>query len=106
MDSLDRRRQMKDHPEAVVELTVRDLDEIVEGAAKRGARLALSEIGLDDKNAVHDVGELRALLSAWRDARKTVLTTIVKATTTALLGLLALGAAIKLGVIDGLVPKP
>ena len=104
--SLNSRKSLHDHPEAVVELTIRDLDEIVEGAAKRGARKALAEIGLDDENAVKDVGELRSILSVWRDARQTALRTVVKTTTVALLGMMTLGAAIKLGVIGEINTTP
>jgi hypothetical protein len=81
------------------EITRRDLDDIIETAAERGAKKALNAIGLDDEAAVKDVAELRGLMQVWRDARKTALMTVVKTITTALLGVLALGVAIQLGVI-------
>lgn len=97
---------LKDHPEAIIELSQRDLDEIIEGAAERGANRALKALGLNDPEAVRDVNELRSLLQIWRDARKTAIQTVVKTVMTALLGLLALGAAIKLGVLGDISPKP
>lgn len=87
-----------EQPEAIIELTRRDLEDIIETAAQRGARAALREVGLDDPKAVDDVKELRTLLSIWRDARTTAVQTFVQVAVTALLGLLAGVAAIKFGV--------
>lgn len=92
---------MRDHPEAIIELSSRDLDEIIELAAERGAVKALHTIGLNDEDAVRDVKELRTMMGLWREARKTALLQTVKILTTALLGALALGAAIQLGVLGG-----
>ena len=41
---------------------------IVEEASEVGARRMLARIGLDDETAPQDMGELRELLRAWRDA--------------------------------------
>lgn len=103
MPALDH-KNISNHPEAVIEIPVRDFEDMLEGAASRGARKALTEIGLDDEKAVKDINEIRSILEVWRDARKTALNTIVKLITTALLGFLTLGAAIKLGVIGDLKP--
>lgn len=46
-----------------------DLAQLIEKSAKRGARLALAEIGLDDHSAHRDVRDLRNLLIAWRRIR-------------------------------------
>ncbi len=87
--------------EQIIELTPRDLDEIIETASQRGAEKALKAVGLDDEHAVKDVQDLRDLMKVWRDARKTMLTQAIKVITTALLGALALGAAIQLGWLSG-----
>lgn len=46
-----------------------DWNLIIEQAAKRGARKALAEIGLDDQAACRDVRDLRELLTNWRRIR-------------------------------------
>lgn len=91
--------ELRDHPEAIIELSRRDLEDIVAGAAKRGAQEALMAVGLAEPNAVHDVKELRSLLAAWRDMRATALRTMVQVITGAFLAALVVGIAIKLGVL-------
>ena len=44
---------------------------MVEESSQAGARRALGALGLDDERARRDMDELRQLLSAWRDAKKT-----------------------------------
>lgn len=78
-----------------------DLEELVARAAERGAERALSHLGLENGHAARDIRELRDLLEAWRDARRTAWRTIVKVATTGLLAALLLGAAIKLHLMDG-----
>lgn len=72
-------------------------DAIIERAAERGARKALADLGLHDEAARDDVREIRTLLAAWRDARRTIWHTLVKAVTMLTLGLIALGAWHKWG---------
>ncbi len=43
---------------------------IAEEAGELGASRALARLGLDDKDAARDMAELRQLLEAWRDAKK------------------------------------
>ena len=43
---------------------------LVEEASELGAARALERLGLDDARAKADMGELRELLGAWRDAKK------------------------------------
>jgi len=43
---------------------------IVEEASELGAGRALARMGLDDPHAGRDLSELRQLLAAWRDARR------------------------------------
>ncbi|MBU2039169.1 MAG: hypothetical protein KKH95_08500, partial [Gammaproteobacteria bacterium] len=56
----------------------------------------LAHLGLENGHAARDIRELRDLLEAWRDARRTAWQTIVKVATTGILAALILGAAIKL----------
>jgi Family of unknown function (DUF6127) len=78
-------------------LTLRAL---VEESCDIGARRALSRLGLEDAQALADMHELRTLLDAWRDVKKTarrsVISWLVKL---ALLGLLV-GALLKLQLIS------
>jgi hypothetical protein len=43
---------------------------LVEEASQSGATRALGALGLDDTRARRDMDELRELLSAWRDAKR------------------------------------
>ena len=45
---------------------------IAEEAGELGATRALTRLGLSDDRAQGDVAELRALLDAWRDAKRSV----------------------------------
>ena len=74
----------------------KQIEELLERAAKKGAREALESIGLHDQHAVHYVRELRSLLDAWRGAKKTVWRTITQAMTMAFLGALAAGTFFQL----------
>jgi hypothetical protein len=73
-----------------------DFEELLNGAAERGAERALARLGLENGHAARDIGELRQLLEAWRDARRTAWRTTIKVITTAVLAMLLVGAAIKL----------
>lgn len=44
---------------------------LVEEASELGAQRALHRLGLHDEDASIDIHDLRTLLEAWRDARKT-----------------------------------
>ena len=48
-----------------------DFDELLNSAAQRGAERCLAQLGLENGSAARDIGELRELLEAWRDARRT-----------------------------------
>jgi len=71
------------------------LERALANAARLGAKAALREIGLHDEAAADDVRELRGLLDAWRDARRTAWQSIVKTATMALLAVFAAGLAIR-----------
>lgn len=81
-------------------LSQRDLDEMLEGAAHRGALIALRQIGLGDIEAVHDVKDLRGILGAYRDAKQTAWRTFIRFIVTMILGFIVIGSAIKLELGD------
>ncbi|WP_303785645.1 DUF6127 family protein [Azovibrio restrictus] len=104
-----------------------DFDDLLDRAAERGAERVLAHLGLDNKrsavaakahigeadvkprrggrsqngHAARDLRELRDLLEAWRDARRTAWQTTIKVATTAILAALLVGAAIKLKLMGG-----
>jgi hypothetical protein len=71
---------------------------IVEEASELGARRMLAALGLDDDNAPGDLGELRQLLAAWRDAKASAWKAAVDWLVRGLLALLLMGIAWRLGV--------
>ena len=78
-----------------------DLDDLLTKAAERGAERCLAHLGLENGHAARDIRELRDLLDAWRDARRTVWQTAIKVLTTGLLAALIVGIAIKLKIMGG-----
>jgi 2-iminoacetate synthase ThiH len=66
-------------------LTPEELEAMLDRAAKRGATQALAAIGLHDENAAVDVREMRSLLEAWRDTRRSIWNTTIKLLTVAVL---------------------
>jgi len=72
-----------------IKLTPEEIETMLDNAARRGAKQALRSIGLLDDDAARDIIEMRSLLEAWRDTRKSVWSTIVKVTTVALLTFIA-----------------
>ncbi len=84
------------HADPPVSLRREDLEELLNRAAERGAERCLAHLGLENGHAARDIRELRDLLEAWRDARKTFWRTTIRVATTAVLALLILGAVIKL----------
>ena len=72
-----------------ITLTIEQIEEMLDKAARRGAKEALRSMGLLDDDAARDIIEMRSLLEAWRDTRKSVCSTIVKVTTVALLTFIA-----------------
>lgn len=71
-------------------ITKAELIVLINNAAETGAKKALSDIGLHDDEAVHDIHELRNLLDAFRDTRKAIRSTVIKVITMAILGFIAL----------------
>ena len=78
-----------------------DVDDLLDRAAERGAERCLAHLGLENGSAAKDIRELRDLLEAWRDARRTAWQTTVKVITTGILAALLVGAAIKLKLMGG-----
>lgn len=78
-------------------VTVRAL---VEEASETGAHRALSSLGLDDDHARRDMDELRELLSAWRDAKRSAWQAIVNWAVRICLACLLIGIALRLGLTD------
>lgn len=71
---------------------------LIEEASELGAGRALRTVGMHDRAAVGDFGELREVLQAWRDAKKTARNAVIGWTTRGVLaGLLGL-LAVKLGL--------
>ncbi len=75
---------------------------LVEEASDLGAARALARLGLADAQAIRDMMELRELLSAWRDAKKSARQAVIVWAVRGLLALLLIGLAVKLG-LPGLV---
>lgn len=73
---------------------------VVEEAAELGARRMLARIGLDDATAPQDVGELRELLQAWRDAKASARRTVMGWVMRGALALLLLGLTVRCGATE------
>ena len=71
---------------------------IVEEASELGANRVLDRLGLGDPEAQDDLGELRELLSAWRDAKSSAWKAAVDWAVKGILALLLVGIAVRLGV--------
>ena len=78
-----------------------DFEDLLDRAAERGAERALVHLGLEGPHAAQDIRELRDLLEAWRDARRTAWRTVIRVATTSLLVVALLGAAIKFKFMGG-----
>lgn len=72
-----------------IKLTTEELEAMLDRAARRGAKEALRSIGLLDNDAHKDITEMRSLLEAWRDTRKSIWTTVIRICTTAVLVFIA-----------------
>ena len=71
---------------------------LVEESSEMGASRALAALGLADPKARRDMDELRELLQAWRDAKRTAWKEAVAWAIRILLALLVLGMSIRLGL--------
>jgi ABC-type microcin C transport system permease subunit YejE len=71
---------------------------IVEEASALATDRALERLGLGDPSAQGDLGELRELLQAWRDAKTSAWKALIEWLIRGLLALLLVGIAVRLGV--------
>ena len=74
---------------------------LVEEASEAGAVRALGALGLDDPRARRDMDELRELLSAWRDAKRSAGKAVVGWFVRVMLALLLIGLAVRFRVGEG-----
>jgi hypothetical protein len=72
-----------------VKISHEELEAMLDRAARRGAKEALRSIGLLDDDAHKDITEMRSLLEAWRDTRKSIWSTLVKISTVGILTFIA-----------------
>ena len=93
-DELIERRKMVNIPHE-------EFEAMLERAAERGARHALSEVGLEGPDAANDIRELRNLLDAFNEAKRTAGLTIVKMLVTGLVMALLAGAFVKFKLFGG-----
>lgn len=77
---------------------VQTLKAIVEESSELAAERVLGRLGLADAGAQDDVLELRELLSAWRDAKTSAWKALIEWCVRAVLALLLIGIAVRLGV--------
>lgn len=87
--------------EHMVHLPLDEFEVLLDRAAERATERVLTRLGLENGHAARDIRELRDLLSAWRDARKTVWQTFIKVLTTGLLAALLVGLGLKLKLFGG-----
>ena len=80
-----------------VNLTPEELEVMLDRAARRGAREALKSLGLQDEDAHKDIHEMRTLLEAYRDTKKSIWSTAVRITTVALLSFIAASVWMQIG---------
>jgi len=70
-------------------ITNEELEAMLDRAARKGAKEALASIGLLDDSAQKDITEMRSLLEAWRDTRKSIWNTVTKVITVSMLTFIA-----------------
>ena len=75
---------------------------LVEEASEVGAVRALDALGLSDGKARRDMDELRELLQAWRDAKKSALNAVVSWAVRIGLALLVAAMAVKAGLFEAI----
>lgn len=66
-------------------------------ASELGASRVLARMGLDDANAQDDLAELRQLLRAWRDAKRSAMRSAIDWMVRGILALLIFAIAIRFG---------
>ena len=87
-----------------MQITNERLAELLEQASQNGAQRGLAHLGLADESAARDMADLRELLSAWRDAKRSARKAVIDWLMRGVLALLLVGIAVKLG-LGGLVSQ-
>jgi hypothetical protein len=77
---------------------------LIEEASGVGAERALAALGLRDEHARRDMDDLRELLRAWRDAKRSAGRAVVSWAVRILLALLVAGIAVKAGLLELIRP--
>ena len=80
-----------------INLTPEELEAMLDRAARRGACEALRSMGLQDEDAHKDILEMRTLLEAYRDTKKSIWNTVVRISTVALLSFIAASVWMQIG---------
>jgi len=80
-----------------INLTPEELEAMLDRAARRGAKEALKSLGLQDDDARKDLHEMRTLLEAYRDTKKSIWSTVVRISTVALLSFIAASVWMQIG---------
>lgn len=76
------------------------LKAIIEESSVLAADRVLDRLGLGDPYAENDLGELRELLKAWRDAKTSAWKALIEWIIRGALALLLIGIAVRLGAWD------
>jgi hypothetical protein len=105
MDTDDRLARLVGRAEAegVALGTLRDL---AEEWSEAGAARALERLGLADPAARADLGELRQLLGAWRDAKRAARNELINWLVRLGLALLVMGLAVRFGLLAAMRGQP
>ena len=85
----------------MVTIPQEEFEAMLERAAERGAKNALHGVGLDGADAAHDIRELRNLLDAFNEAKKTAGLTVIKMLVTGLVLALLTGTVLKIKLFGG-----
>jgi hypothetical protein len=80
-----------------IKLSTEELEDMLDRSAKRGAKLVLRELGLQDETAAVDIREIRSLLDTWRQTRQSIWNTFVKITTITVFTFIAAAIWMKIG---------
>ena len=73
---------------------------LVEESSQAGARRALASLGLGDERARRDMDELRELLGAWRDAKRSAWRAVVTWAVRVACAMVLIGIAVRLRLTD------
>lgn len=84
-----------------VSMPLNEFERLIEDAAERGARRAMTDFSLDGESAAAEILELRGLLEAFNTARHMAWQTLVLMVTTGFILALVAGALIKLKLFGG-----